>query len=505
MIGRKLLHYEIAERLGAGGMGEVWRAIDPRLEREVAIKVLPVRGGEESREHERFVREARATSALVHPNIITIHEINAADGLDFIVMEYVRGEPLSQALVRGPLTVARAVEYAIQIADALKVAHEAGIVHRDLKPANIMISSSGLVKVVDFGIAKRVALEGDEDGRTTSAPLTAMGVSIGTPTYMSPEQALGDAVDSRSDLFSFGIVLYEMLAGQRPFESTTRLSLVRQIVHDPPRPLRAVAPHVPSALVTIVDRCLVKDPAGRYVSAATLLAELRRVAAQLPSKEADPSEAETHLSAAAAAVAPRRTMPLRAIAIAAAVVLVVIVAWARGPSLLQWLRTGPSPTQQELYNDATERLRFYYREGNVDAAIKQLDRALALKSPYPIAEARLSAAYWRKNFLSADPEWQKRALAHAERAVAGNDQLAVAHIARGTALMLAGRVDEAATAYQKAETLEPGELGAAMPPRRSRGRAKGLGRRGTAFSTRDGVRAAGMGGARISGHVLVRG
>jgi tetratricopeptide (TPR) repeat protein len=462
MIGRKLLHYEIAERLGAGGMGEVWRAVDPRLQREVAIKILPARGGEESREHERFVREARATSALVHPNIITIHEINAADGLDFIVMEYVRGEPLSEALVRGPLTVARAVEYAIQIADALKVAHEAGIVHRDLKPGNIMISSSGVVKVVDFGIAKRVALEGHEDVGTTSAPLTAMGVSIGTPTYMSPEQALGDAVDSRSDLFSFGIVLYEMLAGQRPFESTTRLGLVRQIVHDPPRPLHAVAPYVPNALVTIVDRCLVKEPAGRYASVATLLAELRRVAAQLPSKEADPSEAATQLLAPA--VAPRRTMPLRAVAAAAAIMLVVIVSWAWGPSLLQWRRTGPSPrpsvadaaaSPQELYNDATDRLRFYYREGNVDAAIKLLNRALALKSPYPIAEARLSAAYWRKNFVSADPEWQKRALAHAERAVAGNDQLAVAHIARGTALMLAGRVDEAAAAYQKAETLDP--------------------------------------------------
>ena len=134
MIGRKLLHYEIVARLGVGGMGEVWRAVDPRLEREVAIKILPVRDGDQSRDRERFVREARAASALVHPNIITIHEINAADGLDFIVMEYVRGDPLSEALVRGPLTVARAVEYAIQIADALKVAHEAGIVHRDPNP-----------------------------------------------------------------------------------------------------------------------------------------------------------------------------------------------------------------------------------------------------------------------------------------------------------------------------------------------------------------------------------
>ncbi len=464
MIGRKLLHYEIVARLGAGGMGEVWRAVDPRLERDVAIKILPGASGAESMERERFVREARAASALVHPNIITIHEINAADGVDFIVMEYVRGEPLSEALVRGPLTVARAVDYAIQVADALKVAHEAGIVHRDLKPGNVMISSSGLVKVVDFGIAKRLSVEGQADVDTTSAPLTALGVSIGTPSYMSPEQALGDTVDGRSDLFSFGIVLYEMLAGQRPFQSPTKLGLVRQIVHEPPRSLTAAAPHVPSALVSIVDRCLVKDPAGRCASAAMLRDDLRKCAAQLPSGDADPSESETQLSAPALTPARPSRMSLRTMAMAGFALLVLVVGAVRGPAFLQGLRTGTLPqtqpadsqlSPQDLYSQATERLRLYYREGNIDGAIEQLNRALALRSPYPIAEARLSLAYWRKNSVSADPEWQKRALAHAERAVAGNDQLAVAHIAHGAALILAGKLDVGATAFQKAETLEP--------------------------------------------------
>jgi eukaryotic-like serine/threonine-protein kinase len=462
VIGRKLLHYEVVARLGAGGMGEVWRAYDPRLEREVAIKVLPSGSGEESPHRERFVREARAASALAHPNIITIHEINTADGLDFIVMEYVRGEPLSDVLSGGALSAVRAVEYTLQVADALKAAHEAGIVHRDLKPSNIMIGSSGSVKVLDFGIAKRVSDRDAGGDRTTSAPLTMMGQTIGTPAYMSPEQTLGDIVDARSDLFSLGVVLYEMLSGQRPFQSPTNLGLVRKIVHEPQRPLREVAPHVPSALVAIVDRCLVKDPAGRYASAAMLRDDLRRCAARLPASDSEPSEAVTGPAAPPALAAPRRRVPARAAAIAAAVLVIGGVSWAGAPSVLRWLRTpaqadlaDAQASPQELYTRAADALRVPYREGNVDRAIDQLNRALALKSPYPIAEARLSLAYWRKNNYNADSEWQKRALAHAERAVAGDEQLALGHIALGAALMLTGNLEKAEAAYRKAETLEP--------------------------------------------------
>jgi tetratricopeptide (TPR) repeat protein len=226
--------------------------------------------------------------------------------------------------------------------------------------------------------------------------------------------------------------------------------------------LRTIAPHVPAALVDIVERCLVKDPAGRYASAALLRDDLRRCAAQLPS--ADPSEAETRLDVPSLAARRQRRLSPRTAAIAAVALLMIVLAAFRGPALMQWLRTRTSPpapladaqaSPQELYSQATERLRFYYREGNIDAAIEQLNRALALKSPYPLAEARLSLAYWRKDSISADPEWQKRALAHAERAVDGNGQLAVAHIAHGAALTLAGKVDDAAAAFQEAETLEP--------------------------------------------------
>jgi tetratricopeptide (TPR) repeat protein len=462
VIGRKLLHYEIVAPVGAGGMGEVWLAHDPRLARDVALKVLTTHSGHEPLHRERFVREARAASALVHPNIITIHEINTTEGLDFIVMEYVRGEPLSTVLSRGPLGLARAVEYAGQIADALTSAHEAGIVHRDLKPGNIMIASSGLVKVLDFGIAKRLSDTDAGGDRTTVASLTMIGEAIGTPAYMSPEQTLGDTVDARSDLFSLGVVLYEMLSGQLPFQSTTNLGLVRKIVHEPPRPLREAAPHVPGALVAIVDRCLVKDPAGRYASAAILRDELRRYAAHLPI-DPEPSAAATRLSSAVPApAAPQRLVSPRAAAIAAAALLILVLSWAGGPPLLRWLRTpaqaenaDANASPQELYTQAAERLRLYYREGNVDRAIEQLHRALALKSPYPMAEARLSLAYWRKNNIGADPEWQKRALAHAERAVANNEQLALAHVALGAALATGGKLDQAAAAFRDAETLEP--------------------------------------------------
>lgn len=449
MIGKSIGPYQVLAKLGAGGMGEVWRARDERLDREVAIKVLPADIVASPSRRERFAREARAASALVHPNIITIHEINAADGLDFIVMEYVRGETLGAALSRGRLPVDRALDYATQIAAALAAAHHAGIVHRDLKPGNVMITPGGLVKVLDFGIAKRMLDTPEHAQETTFAALTMAGDSIGTPAYMSPEQTVGDTVDARSDVFSFGIVLYEMLAGRLPFQSTTRLSLIRQIVHDPPAPIRTVAPDLPAGVVAIVERCLAKDPAGRYANAGEVGDALRALAAPR-----------------APVTSPLRGRHRRAAGAALAVTFVVLagIGWQRGPAALRWLRTATTPPAtlpdidappQELYRRATESLRLSYREKYVDTAIAQLERALQLMPDYPSADARLSLAFWRRNAQRADPEWQKRALVHAERAVTGDSQLAVAHIAYGAALALAGDRTKAAAEFATAETLDP--------------------------------------------------
>ena len=469
--GTRLGPYEILAALGAGGMGEVYKAHDTRLERDVAVKILPPRASDlESRG--RFEREARTISQLNHPHICAVYDVGRVqpegttaghgDAIDFIVMEFVRGETLASLLGRGRLPIARVLDHAVQIADALDAAHQASIIHRDLKPGNIMISESGLVKVLDFGIAKRVPGAGVEAERTTAAALTAFGATIGTPAYMSPEQTLGDVIDARSDVFSFGVVLYEMLGGQLPFQATTNLRLIRQIVHEPQRPLKQVAPEVPAEIIALVDRCLMKDPADRYQSAGALLQDLRRAAARVK-PVVPPLDAEVR-PVTPSTVRLHRRRVMRGL-MAAGVVIAAILTWVTGPSLLRWVRlqtTAPAALADEdaspaqLVERATERLARYYRDGNVDRAIAQLDRALALKTPYPAAEARLSLAYWRKNGLVADAEWRKRALAHAERAVAGDDQLAIGHVAHGTASMLAGELDKAALAYGKALTLDPG-------------------------------------------------
>jgi serine/threonine-protein kinase len=275
---------------------------------------------------------------------------------------------------------------------------------------------------------------------------------------MSPEQTLGDPVDARSDLFSLGIVLYEMLAGMRPFNGPTQLTLIRQIVHESPQALDS---SVPGKLTDIVNRCLAKQPDDRYPDASALADDLRRVAATLTREPA----ADVNVPAApTATTVPRRRAGMPA-AFAVGALLLAVLAWLGAPTLTQWARqitTSPSgqpdenASPQELYRRSTELLHFYYREGNVDRAIRQLELALQKKSPFPQADARLSLAYWRRNALNPDGEWQKRARAHADRAVSGDPQLAVAHIAQGAAFSIAGDSDRAVAAYERAATLDPG-------------------------------------------------
>ena len=281
LSGRSIAHYQVLEKLGEGGMGEVYTARDPRLNRTVALKALPASMMADPQRRQRFLQEARAASALNHPNIITIHDILSLEGGEYLVMEFVEGKTLAELIpASGGLPLAEVLRYAIPMADALAAAHTAGIVHRDLKPANIMVTNSGHVKLLDFGLAKLMATlptdgSGSSDAEVTRTigPKTVEGSLLGTVSYMSPEQAEGQPVDARSDIFAFGAVLYEMLTGRPPFEGGSTIGTLTAILRDEPKPLTGIPP----ALEQLIARCLRKNRDQRWSSMAEVAAALRQV------------------------------------------------------------------------------------------------------------------------------------------------------------------------------------------------------------------------------------
>lgn len=301
--GLVLGHYRVVSRLGAGGMGEVYRAWDTRLERDVALKVLPGEVAGDPERLRRFEQEARAASALNHPNVAHIYDIGEAGGVHYIAMEYVEGESLGARIGRGPLEVSEVVERARQVAEALEAAHEKGVTHRDIKPANIMVTPRGQVKVLDFGLAK-VTRPAVEDGATQA--MTQPGVVMGTMRYMSPEQALGRDVDHRTDIFSFGVMLYEMASGKQPFTGASAVQTLDQILHATPPP----APGVPEELRAIIGKCLEKDCDKRYGSARELLADLKQL-----QRGNEPT---------VAAVVPVKTAPRRRVAVVLAALVLLL-------------------------------------------------------------------------------------------------------------------------------------------------------------------------------------
>lgn len=279
-IGQRISHYQIVSQIGEGGMGQVWLAEDKNLGRQVAIKLLPAEFTGNADRLRRFEQEARAASALNHPNIVTVHEIGQVDGLHFLVTEFVKGRTLRQALADGPIPASQMLEIAEQIAEALAAAHGAGIIHRDIKPENVMVRHDGYVKVLDFGLAKLTAPVGvDPDSLsrmdTLRAANTTPGMILGTPRYMSPEQARGLSLDSRTDLFSLGVVLYELLTGKPPFTGETLSDLIASILMTTPTPLSEVAPNTPPELQSIVGKLLEKKPEQRYQTAEDLLSDLQ--------------------------------------------------------------------------------------------------------------------------------------------------------------------------------------------------------------------------------------
>jgi Tol biopolymer transport system component len=280
--GRRLGPYEILSAIGAGGMGEVYKARDTRLDRVVAIKVLPTHLADLPELRERFEREARTIAGLNHPHICTLHDIGQQDGTDFLVMEYLEGETLAQRLSKGPLPLEQVLQYAIEISDALDKAHRKGATHRDLKPGNIMLTKSG-TKLLDFGLAKlkqevAPANTSLSDLTTAADPLTAQGAIVGTMQYMAPEQVEGKEVDARTDIFAFGAVVYETATGKRAFEGKTQASLIAKILETDPPPMSSLQPMTPQALDRVVKKCLAKEPEKRWQAASDVCDELKWIA-----------------------------------------------------------------------------------------------------------------------------------------------------------------------------------------------------------------------------------
>jgi Tol biopolymer transport system component/predicted Ser/Thr protein kinase len=316
MIGSDIGHYRVVRRLGKGGMGEVYLADDTKLQRQVALKLLdPAVAGDPNR-RERFAREARAVASLNHPNIVTIHSVEEAEGRVFLTLEYVDGRTLAEMIDPGGLPVDRLLAIAISLTDAVGAAHQRGITHRDLKPANVMITADGRVKVLDFGLAKlREDVQlADDTALPTQEALTGEGRILGTVAYMSPEQAEGRAVDHRSDVFSLGVMLYEMAVGERPFKGDTQLSVLSSILRDTPPSVTEIKAGLPRDLARIIRRCLAKDPEDRYQTAKDLRNDLRGLRADLTSGDQ-------------AAVSPRPRLSWRPAVVAAAVMVLVAVAF----------------------------------------------------------------------------------------------------------------------------------------------------------------------------------
>jgi len=276
MIGKTLNHFKVLDRLGKGGMGEVYVAEDGKLKRKVALKVLPEDVARDPARLDRFQREAESIAALNHPNIVTIYSIEEADGIRFLTMELVEGETLIQLIPSNGMDVESFLRFSAPVAEALSAAHEKGIIHRDLKPGNIMISHEGRIKVLDFGLAKLMRDDSDPDSsRMETHAQTEAGIVLGTMPYMSPEQIQGKKLDQRSDIFSLGIIFYEMITGRRPFHGDTSAELISAIMRDTPGPVGDLKAGMPEHLERIIRRCLMKDPRDRYQTARDVYNELR--------------------------------------------------------------------------------------------------------------------------------------------------------------------------------------------------------------------------------------
>ena len=439
LTGKIISHYRVLHQIGEGGMGVVYKAEDTKLGRAVALKFLSPQTSEEPEHRERLLREARAAAVLDHPNVCTVYEVDEVDGIPFVSMAFVEGRTLKERIAERPLPIAEAINTAIQIGLGLQSAHENGIVHRDIKPANVMIGPQGQVKIMDFGLALLAGRPG----------ITKTGTTLGTPAYMSPEQVRAEAVDRRSDIWSFGAVLYEMISGRPPFGGGSDPAVAYAIVHQQPEPLTALRSQVPIALDRIVDKALAKNPAERYQHVEDLLVDLRKIAAAVPSP-----------------TGRSRRWLIPVIAGAVAVVAGGAFLWSTIPrqaggsgEAARRLSTGGRPSPIREANEYFEMAAALDLE-DLHRPARLLEKALALDPKF--AEARAEYAFYI--FLSLafgysnNAQLLYRAEEEVRRALADDPRCGRAHTVLGAISLSQGRKEEALRELDAAQALNPDHL-----------------------------------------------
>jgi serine/threonine protein kinase/Tfp pilus assembly protein PilF len=404
LVSRQLSHYQIIKKLGAGGMGEVFLAQDTRLERKVAIKILPAKTSLDDHARKRLIREAKAAATLDHPNICTIHEVNEEGDHPFIVMQYIEGETLWTKVKDNPLAPAEVVNIGIQAAEALAEAHSHGVIHRDIKSQNVIITPRGQVKVLDFGLAKQVQSEQAVDMEAkTETQLTGQGQILGTVGYMSPEQLRGVNIDARSDLFSLGVTLYESATGKPAFSGNSKIEISAQVLHvEPPRPSQ-ISPGIPPGLEEIILKAMAKDITARYQSANAMLEDLRKLQASL-SVGSGLLTIEPRSSAVTAAVTRAwKRKPIKAAIFVAPLLIVGSLLALRvwHPPLHQ-----PSPEARTWYDQGLVAMR----AGTYYQASKRLERSIELDDQFALSHARLAETYLEINSTEKAQEELLRAM-----------------------------------------------------------------------------------------------
>ncbi len=441
LVGRRVGPYVLGRQIGRGSMGVVYQANDTRLDRMVALKVLPA-GVQGDADKVRFLREARAASAIDHPNICTVHDVGETqEGRLFLVMAFYGGETLASRLARGPLAITEAIDLATQVARGLACAHDGGVVHRDIKPANIMITAAGVAKILDFGIARVIGALG----------LTSTGVAIGTPAYMAPEQARGEPVDARADIWALGVMLYEMLAGRRPFRADNVIGMSHAIVETEPEPIEGLRRDVPKRVARVVHRALAKSVDARYPNMRGLLVDL----------EAMPSAVDSDA---------KHQGPWQRWKVWAAVIpLLVLGVWGAAnwvgvgqtDGARNGLEVGPEPTTPLDFERIGEAaLARYWRPGQVDRAVDSYQRAVALDQNRAPAYAGLGRALWRRYRADRDRAWLEQAEANARRAVELDEHLTDAQVTLGLILLAQGHRGSAQTLFEGVLRRDPANVDA---------------------------------------------